>query len=110
MSAEPTPRSAESRRRTRQLSKMAVHVSLRELSLQLAMLNRQVGRHLDLREVDLDCLDILSRHGPMGTSTLARTAGLHPATLTGALDRLGETGSIVPERDPDHPPTRAVTT
>ena len=53
-----------------------------------------------MRDVDLDCLDIISRHGPLGASALARTAGLHPATMTGILDRLEKGGWIVRERDP----------
>ena len=31
--------------------------SMRELSIQLSLLNHQVGAHLDLKDVDLDCLD-----------------------------------------------------
>jgi DNA-binding MarR family transcriptional regulator len=66
---------------------------------QLSMLNRQVGGRLDLKEIDLDCLDLISRSGPMTPSTLARRAGLHPATMTGILDRLERAGWIARERD-----------
>ena len=78
---------------------MAVRTNVRELSLQLALLDQQVARHLEMRDVDLDCLALLIRHGPMGASALARTAGLHPATLTGVLDRLEKSGWIVRARD-----------
>ena len=78
---------------------MAVRTNVRELSLQLALLDQQVARHLEMRDVDLDCLALLVRHGPMGASALARTAGLHPATLTGVLDRLEKSGWIVRARD-----------
>jgi DNA-binding MarR family transcriptional regulator len=64
------------------------------------MLNRQVGGKVELKEIDLDCLDLISRGGPLTPSTLARRAGLHPATLTGILDRLEKAGWIVRERDP----------
>src|SRR6188508_3431873 len=74
--------------------------SLRDLRNQLSMLNRQVGIHLDLKDVDLDCLDLVSRDGPLSPSTLARRAGLHPATLTGILDRLERGGWIERGRDP----------
>jgi DNA-binding MarR family transcriptional regulator len=74
--------------------------SLRELSIQLSLLNHRVGAHLDLKDVDLDCLDLINRHGPINPSVLARRAGLHPATMTGILDRLERGGWIARERDP----------
>jgi DNA-binding MarR family transcriptional regulator len=39
---------------------------------------------------------------------LARRAGLHPATMTGILDRLERCGWIVRKRDPDATDRRAV--
>jgi DNA-binding MarR family transcriptional regulator len=74
--------------------------SLRELSIQLSLLNHRVGARLDLKDVDLDCLDLINRHGPINPSILARRAGLHPATMTGILDRLERGGWIARERDP----------
>ncbi|MEZ0447062.1 MarR family transcriptional regulator [Cellulomonas sp. ICMP 17802] len=97
MSAEA---SADDRRRKRRLA-VSVRESMRELSIQLALLNHQVGQRLDMRDVDLDCLDLISRHGPLGASALARLAGLHPATMTGVLDRLEKGGWIVRERSPE---------
>ena len=91
--------SADERRRRRRLT-VTVREYMRELSIQLALLNHQVGQRLDMRDVDLDCLDIIGRHGPLGASALARLAGLHPATMTGILDRLEKGGWIVRERDP----------
>ena len=41
-----------------------------------------------------------TRHGPLSPSALARRAGLHPATLTGILDRLERGGWIERGRDP----------
>jgi DNA-binding MarR family transcriptional regulator len=74
--------------------------SLRDLRGQLALLNHQVGGHLELRDVDLDCLDLISRQGPLSPGALARRAGLHPATMTGILDRLERGGWIARDRDP----------
>lgn len=74
--------------------------SLRELGLQLALLNFQVGARLKLNAGDLNCLDIIGRHGPLNPSALARLSGLHPATLTGVLDRLEKGGWITRQRDP----------
>jgi DNA-binding MarR family transcriptional regulator len=83
--------------------------SLRELSNQLSLLNHQVGAHLELKDVDLDCLELITRHGPMSPSAVARRAGLHPATMTGVLDRLQRGGWITRERDPEATDRRAVT-
>jgi DNA-binding MarR family transcriptional regulator len=86
--------------RRRQRSASEIRDSLRELRIQLALLNYRVGSQLELKDVDLDCLDILDAHGPLSPSALARRAGLHPATMTGILDRLEKGGWIVRERDP----------
>jgi len=74
--------------------------SLRELSNQLSLLNHHVSTRVDLKDVDLDCLELINRQGPMSPSDLARSAGLHPATMTGILDRLERAGWVVRERDP----------
>jgi DNA-binding MarR family transcriptional regulator len=76
----------------------AVKSSLRDLRVQLAMLNHQVAELLGLKQVDLDCLDILARFGEQSPSGLARLAGLHPATMTGILDRLERDGWVTRER------------
>jgi DNA-binding MarR family transcriptional regulator len=96
------PISSENRdmgRRRRRLSN-AIRESLRELSVQLSLLNHRVGAQLDLKDVDLDCLDLISRDGPLTPSALARRAGLHPATMTGIIDRLERGGWVARDRDP----------
>ncbi len=90
---------ADRKRRRRRLT-TSIKESLRELSVQLAQLNRQVGARVELRDGDLECLDMVNRHGAMSPSALARRAGLHPATMTGVLDRLERGGWISRERDP----------
>ncbi|MGH3326462.1 MAG: MarR family transcriptional regulator [Streptomycetales bacterium] len=90
---------ADAQRRRRRLA-TAIKESLRELSIQLSLLNHQVGAHVDLKDVDLDCFDLVARHGPLSPSALARRAGLHPATMTGILDRLERGGWIARDRDP----------
>jgi DNA-binding MarR family transcriptional regulator len=78
----------------------AVKESLRDLGAQLSLLNHSVGTRLDLKAADLECLDLIGRHGPLSPSALARRAGLHPATMTGILDRLERGGWIDRDRDP----------
>jgi DNA-binding MarR family transcriptional regulator len=86
-------------RRHRQLTN-EVKDSMRDLRVQLALLNHRVGARLELKDVDLDCLDLISRYGPLSPSALARRAGLHPATMTGIIDRLERGRWIARERDP----------
>jgi DNA-binding MarR family transcriptional regulator len=89
----------EAARRRRQTT-VAIKESMRDLRIQLARLQHSVGTRLELRDTDLDCLDLIGRHGPLGPSALARLAGVHPATLTGILDRLERAGWIARDRDP----------
>jgi DNA-binding MarR family transcriptional regulator len=78
----------------------AIKESLRDLGAQLSLLNHSVGARLDLKATDLECLDLITRYGPLSPSALARRAGLHPATMTGILDRLERGGWIDRSRDP----------
>ncbi|MDZ5445497.1 MarR family transcriptional regulator [Micromonospora sp. 4G57] len=95
--------------RRRRRTATRIKEAMRELNNQLALLNHHVGVRLSLRDVDLDCLDLIARHGPLSPGALARRAGLHPATMTGILDRLQRGGWIVRERDPDAQDRRSVT-
>ena len=93
------PQSVEEARRRRRLA-AAIGKSLRELAIQLSLLNHQIGAKLELQDVDIDCLDLIDRLGPLSPSALARLAGLHPATITGIVDRLERGGWVARERDP----------
>ena len=77
---------------------LAVRESLRDLSVQMALLNQRISGRLDLRGTDLQCLDLVDRHGPLSPSALARRAGLHPATMTGVIDRLERGGWVARDR------------
>lgn len=87
----------------------AIKESMRDLGNQLTLLNHHVGSRLEIKDVDFDCLEVINRHGPLSPSALARRAGLHPATMTGVLDRLERGGWITRERDPQATDRRAVT-
>jgi DNA-binding MarR family transcriptional regulator len=95
-------------RRRRRLA-TEIKASLRDLRNQLSLLNHRVVTRLELKDIDLDCLELIARDGPLGPTELARRAGLHPATMTGILDRLQRGGWIIRERDPEATDRRAVT-
>lgn len=88
----------EDRREWRRVAN-EVQGALRDVNGHLSVLNHQIGSRVALRDVDLGCLDQIARFGPIGPSALAKRAGMHPATMTGVLDRLERNGWIVRERD-----------
>ena len=106
MSSVASEGSDDARRRRRLTA--AIKDSMRELGSQLTLLNRHVGTRLEIKDVDFDCLDVINRHGPLSPSALARRAGLHPATVTGILDRLERGGWVTRDRDPEAADRRAV--
>jgi DNA-binding MarR family transcriptional regulator len=74
---------------------------MRELRIELALLNHRVGSRVQLRDLDFDCLDVISRHGPISPTALAGRVGVHLATMTGVLDRLEKGGWISRDRASD---------
>ncbi len=79
----------------------AIRSHLRELGIEISLLNHRVGARLGLSDADLDALNVVQHHGPLNPSALAAWCGLHPATTTGVIDRLERGGWVTRERDPD---------
>jgi DNA-binding MarR family transcriptional regulator len=95
-----------SRDRERRRAVAAVGRGLRDLRIELAVLNHRVGTRVELRDLDFDCLDVVARHGPLTPSALAGRVGVHLATMTGILNRLEAGGWIT--RSPVEDDRRAV--
>lgn len=78
-----------------------LQIGLRRLTHQLHRLNDAVGSHIDLLPGDLEVLDMIGRDGPMSPRDITAKTGIHPATLTGLLDRLESGGWLTRRPDPD---------
>jgi DNA-binding MarR family transcriptional regulator len=74
---------------------------LRDLIARLHQLNDAVGARVELRGPDLEILDLVARHGPLSPSGVAAATGVHPATLTGIVDRLELGGWLTRVPDPE---------
>jgi DNA-binding MarR family transcriptional regulator len=74
---------------------LQVKRALREVNNQVALLSHRVSARAEVKDIDLDTL---SQHGAMSATSLARGIGLHPATMTGVLDRLEKSGWILRQR------------
>lgn len=100
--SEPAaPDEGRDARRARRQLVVACKQQLRDLRLELAVLNHRVGGRVTLKDLDFDCLDLVVRHGPIGPTALARRMGVHAATMTGILTRLEQGGWVVREDAPD---------
>jgi DNA-binding MarR family transcriptional regulator len=73
--------------------------TFRVVNNQIALLAHHVSTQIELRDIDLHCLDYLAENGPTTPSALGRQAGVHPATMTGVIDRLEKGGWIQRQRD-----------
>lgn len=87
--------------RDRRRRETAVLSGLRDLRIELAVLNHRVGTKAELKDLDFDCLDVVARHGPLTPSALAARVGVHVATMTGILNRLEEHGWVTRSRSDD---------
>jgi DNA-binding MarR family transcriptional regulator len=92
--ADESPEASRARRRQIAEAKQ----SLRELRIELAALNHRVGSRAEIKDTDFDCLDIITRHGPLSPTALAHRTGVPLATMTGILDRLERGGWVLRDR------------
>jgi DNA-binding MarR family transcriptional regulator len=92
--ASESPEASPGRRRQIAEAKQA----LRELRIELAALNHRVGSRVEIKDADFDCLDIITRHGPLSPTALAQRTGVPLATMTGILDRLERGGWVLRDR------------
>jgi DNA-binding MarR family transcriptional regulator len=90
-----------SKDRARRRRIVAATRGLRDLRIELAVLNHRVGTRVELRDLDLDCLDVIASSGPLTPSALAGRVGVHVATMTGILSRLETGGWITRTSVPD---------
>ena len=81
-------------RRTRRRRIAEAKQHLRDLRIELALLNHRIGARTEIRDADFDSLDLIARDGPISPTALARRAGVHLATMTGILDRLEKGGWV----------------
>ena len=58
--------------RSRRRLTNTIKESVRQMTTQLSLLNHQVGNRVDLKDIDLNCLDLIARHGPISPTALAR--------------------------------------
>lgn len=78
-----------------------VRMALRTMGAGFGRLNDVVGSFVELKGVEVEILDHIGRFGPVSPGQLAETMHIHPATMTGILDRLEEGGWLTRERAPD---------
>lgn len=78
-----------------------IRSALRTMGAQLGRLNSSVGAVVELQGIDVEVLDHIGRVGPIAPGELAAGLGIHPATMTGIIDRLERGGWLARERDED---------
>lgn len=67
---------------------------VRELRIELRILNDAIAESAGLNPRDLDILDVIDREGPCTPSQLATRTGIRRATLTSVLARLESQGWV----------------
>ena len=74
--------------------------SLRDLDGELDLMDQTIADALGLNRTDAQCMDIITRAGPVTPSALAQRIGLTGGAVTTILDRLEAGGWVRRRRDP----------
>ncbi|MFT4228432.1 MarR family winged helix-turn-helix transcriptional regulator [Micropruina sp.] len=78
----------------------SIRDAVRQLRIELQIVNDKIATAAGLNPRDLDVLDVIDREGPCTPSHLAARTGLPRATLTGVLARLEQQQWVARERHP----------
>src|ERR1700674_3367064 len=68
---------------------------IRALDGELDLMDQAIADRLGMNRTDAQCMDLISRLGPMTAGELAERGGLTPGAITAVLDRL-EAGRWIP--------------
>src|ERR1700723_3106069 len=77
----------------------AFGAAIRKSGSLMQLMNQAAADRIGINATDLNCLNILSFSGQMTAGELARATGLTTASITGVIDRLGQSGFLRRERD-----------
>lgn len=99
MSSVSSTDAAASRERRRTMNQITE--AFREMAVVMTVLNLRAGEQVGLRDVEMKALDVLMRDGAMSAKALGQRLGMHPATMTGILDKLEKSGWVTRERSPE---------
>lgn len=72
---------------------------LRDLDSELDLMNQAVADRTGLNRTDVQCVDIITRNGPITPGALAQRLGLTPGAVTTSIDRLVAAGWVVRRHD-----------
>lgn len=95
-SVSSTGAAPDSRDRRRTMNQITD--SFREMAVVMTVLNLRAGEQVGLRDVEMKALDVLMRDGAMSAKAVGQRLGMHPATMTGILDKLEKSGWVTRER------------
>ena len=101
VSSRRVPQAEATASRERRRTMNQITDTVREMGVVMTVLNLRAGEQVGLRDVELKALDVLMRDGAMSAKALGQRLGMHPATMTGILDKLEKTGWVTRERSPE---------
>ncbi|GAA2208376.1 MarR family transcriptional regulator [Nonomuraea monospora] len=76
----------------------SVQQRLRALHGAVERINRQVSERMGINRTDLQCLELIARHGPTPAGEIAKLMRLPTGTMTTVIDRVERAGLAVRQR------------